>query len=308
MAGRGDRSIPALTDLYTSCPPPPIRVQHPPHYFAVEGAALRGFRREIFAGNRKSLSCCQRKSEKDESSIRKNSVLKSWVNTDLFLQLAYIYSCGILNCLVHNQICNLMFACGCLPMWSPTWPCNVHAHGPSNMRCPWCQPWLSPYTQGWFHLWSLNSSFDQKGLAVLALYASPWKWKFFVFVAVNLTVGFVYKLIFNYTYFLGMGEPPLPVPGTHIEEMDAGAHGGEVDSAGWGLTRYPADWIGYLLLWSIGDVLWVIFFLGVWYVIRYSHAQCCSTAARDESTESPALPKDNFCLTVERDCEAAVLA
>merc|ERR550519_74769 len=143
--------------------------------------------------------------------------------------------------------------------------------GPLNKKCPWCRPWYSPATRGWYHLYALNSSFDQGGLSVLVLYASPWKFKLFLFIALQVVVGKVYQIVCDYPYFLGWGELPLK-PSLSTTTTPAPSSGDDE-------FRWPDNlkFLPHILLWSWGDVVWVLFFLTVWKIIRCfrKRYQCC---------------------------------
>jgi len=204
------------------------------------------------------------------------------------VQTFVIYSWSILYVLLHNHICDLIFACGCPPIWSTVWTCNILTPGPMNRRCPWCQPWFSPATEGWYHLYFFNSSFDQGGLSVLALYACPWGFKLIIFIAIQVVVGKVYQIYTGYPYFLGMGELPLsPTPsGTTTIAPPSGD-----DSDGPSMWLNNFAFVRNVLLWSWGDVAWVLFFISIWKLTLFL-IKCynwCTCTSRDNllASEEP---------------------
>jgi len=188
-------------------------------------------------------------------------------------QLCFLYSCALFSHLNHNQICHLMFHCGCLPMWNLVWPCNILTPGPVHMKCPWCQPWVLPATKGWWHLWFFNSAFDTSALPVLALYASSWKYKLFTFIGIQIILGKFYQWYFNYPYFLGFGEfplrptPDLDAPMEHHHTMESDSQGSNRSTEGLKIDNRPQPWMYYLILWSWGDCIWVIFYIAVFQLV-----------------------------------------
>lgn len=84
---------------------------------------------------------------------------------------AVLVLAALVNRLAHSDMCNWMFACGCKPLWAGGWTdCNIHSR--TNPHCPWCVPWL--VLGPWYHLWKLDSSFEQDGLPVLAMALPFW--------------------------------------------------------------------------------------------------------------------------------------
>ena len=82
---------------------------------------------------------------------------------------------SVVNRLLHSPLCNVMFGCGCAPLWAGGWRhCNVH-RVPDEARCPWCTMWLRKDAAGWVYKGGpLDSAIDQDGLTVLAMTAAFW--------------------------------------------------------------------------------------------------------------------------------------
>ena len=106
---------------------------------------------------RRSL-CCGRDSHR----------LASWVP-------AWVL-CALANRVLHSPACDLVYACGCAPLWAGGWRhCNVHRAPGSGPRCPWCVVWLQRDAWSWIYKGGpLDSAPDQDGLVILAMVAGSW--------------------------------------------------------------------------------------------------------------------------------------
>jgi len=192
-----------------------------------------------------------------------------------YWELAVLCSAALVNRVAHSPVCNWMFACGCRSLWQGGWSsCNVHSH--SNHRCPWCLPWLSPVTAGWFHLWRLDSSFDQAAKPAPALRhcdsqgapsARPRaRW---AYLLMELSVGFVYALLFAYPDFV-LYRPPLCQEGAKAGRPRCRTPLAPAPTVPLGDSS-GLDLIPSVLLGSLGATLWAV-------AIRRASLRLCALA------------------------------